>query len=46
MKGTNINMGEEITIKLEYIGDNIPILKYKANIYKDLSSRASILHVY
>jgi casein kinase I family protein HRR25 len=32
-----MDTGEEIAIKLEYIGDNMPTLEYEADIYKDLS---------
>jgi casein kinase I family protein HRR25 len=37
VKGTDIDTGEEIAIKLEHIGDNMPVLEYEADIYKDLS---------
>jgi casein kinase I family protein HRR25 len=45
VKGTDIDTGEEIAIKLEYIGDNMPILEYEADIYKDLSGGAGIPRV-
>jgi hypothetical protein len=37
VKGADIDTGEEIAIKLEHIGDNMPTLEYEADIYKDLS---------
>jgi casein kinase I family protein HRR25 len=41
-KGTDLDTGEEIAIKLEHSGDSIPILDHEASVYKALSSRVGI----
>ncbi|RDL40263.1 CK1 protein kinase, variant [Venustampulla echinocandica] len=40
--GIDLNTDEEIAIKLQYIGDNMPILEREADIYKDLSGGVGI----
>jgi hypothetical protein len=45
VKGIDLDTGEEIAIKLEYIGDNMPVLNHEADIYNALSGGTGIPRV-
>ena len=45
MKGTNLDTGWEIAIKLKHMGDSMPMLDHEASVYKVLFGGVGIQRV-